>query len=205
MNKLRYFIQQSWLLMASAFFFGLLIAIANAAWSPIIERNKAEKLARLMRTLLPDATTFRLQEKLTIKSQRGEKQVVALYRGLSDANETIGWAFNASGPGFQDKIELVLAVDPAFEKYAGFAVLSSNETPGFGDKIKTPYFREQFRAAPAEPLELLKTGDDKKIDSQIVAITGATVSSESVVNLVNNTALQIKQQMKQKGLLPDGR
>jgi len=204
MSKIKYFLQQSWLLMVSAFCFGLLIAFANAAWSPIIEQNKIEKLNRLMGGLMPRAERFRMQAEIRIKSQRGEEVRVKVYKGLSDANEILGWSFRASGPGFQDKIELVVAVNDNFEKFAGFAVLASNETPNFGDRIKNDYFQDQFEGAPVSRLELEKSGDEEIIDSEIIAISGATVSSESVVKIINNTAVQVKKLMRKKGLLGDG-
>ena len=77
----------------------------------------------------------------------------------------------------------------------------SNETPGVGDQIKLPNWRKQFAGAPARKLELVRTGDAKKIDSEIVAISRATVSSEAVVEIINNSITQIKEQMQKKGLV----
>jgi Na+-translocating ferredoxin:NAD+ oxidoreductase RnfG subunit len=77
----------------------------------------------------------------------------------------------------------------------------SNETPGFGDKIKKDYLGDQFKGAPAGELVLVKTGDDKKIDSEIVAISGATVSSEAVVKTFNVYIDKIKEQLRAKGLI----
>jgi electron transport complex protein RnfG len=206
MSKIKYFLQQSWLLMVSAFCFGLLIALANTAWSGIIEQNKIEKLNRLMGGLMPRAKRFKmLHVELRIKSPRGKEMKTKIYKGLSDANEILGWAFRASGPGFQDKIELVVAVNKSFDKFAGFAVLASNETPNFGDRIKNDYFQDQFEGAPVSRLELNKSGDEAIIDSEIISISGATVSSESVVKIINNTALQLKKLMREKRLLGDGR
>jgi len=204
-GKIKYFVQQSWLLIVSAFCFGLLIAVANAAWSAKIEQNRIDKLNRLMSGLLPEAAAFKLQASFQIDSPKGRKTTSNVYRAVSEANETVGWAFNCQGPGFADKIELVVAVDKDFSKFAGYAVLSSNETPGFGDKIKESYYRNQFRGAPAGPLELVKTGDDKQIDSQIVAITGATVSSTAVVNIINTATAQVKSRLQEKGLLNNGK
>jgi len=201
MSKIKYFIEQSWLLLIAAFCFGLLIAVASAAWSPRIEQNKIDKLNHLMQQLLPSAKSFPLETQLTIKSSKGKNIDTDIYKALSDAKACIGWAFNASGPGFQDKIELVVAVDKNFETFAGFAVLTSNETPGFGDQIKLPYYQNQYKKAPVTHLELVKSGDAKRIDAEIVAISGATISSEAVIKIINNTVAQIKKQMKEKGLL----
>jgi len=204
MSKVKFFIQQSWLLIVCSLFFGLLLAGANAVWTPRIEQNKIDKLNNLMSSLIPAAKNFQLVGTLTINSAKGKPIPTDLYKALAEDGDCIGYCFNTAGPGFADKIELVLAVDKNFKKIAGFNVLSSNETPGFGDRIKQPYYRNQFAGAPAGRLRLEKTGDAKKIDSRIVAITGATISSEAVVDIVNNALPQLKKQMKKKGLIEDG-
>jgi len=206
MLKIKHFIQQSWLLIVASFFFGLLIAVTNAALSPKIVQNKINKRNRLVGAMLPDAKDFVLLEaEIEIESIQGKKEKIEVYRAMSEAGECVGWSFNAAGSGFADKIELVVAVDKDFEKLAGFDVLASNETPGFGDQIKYDYYRDQFKGAPAEELKLIPSGDPKKIDAEIVAISGATVSSEAVVEIINSFLTQIKEQMQQKGQIGNDR
>jgi electron transport complex protein RnfG len=206
MSKIRYFVEQSWLLIASSFCFGLLIAVTSAALLPKIEENKATKLNKLTMALLPEAKEFiKVEEEIEVELSGGKKERAKVYKALSEAGECVGWSFNASGQGFADKIELVIAVDSRFEKIAGFNVLASSETPGFGDQIKSSYYRSQFMGAPADKLSLIKSGDTKKIDSEIVSITGATVSSEAVIQIINTYLLQIKEQVKEKGLITDGK
>lgn len=202
MSKIEHFIRQSWLLIAASFFFGLLMAITSAALSPRIEQNKINKRNRLLGAMLPEARDFvPVDTEIEIESITRKKQTVVIYRAMSTADECVGWGFNAVGSGFADKIELVVAVDGSFAKIAGFDVLSSNETPGFGDQIKYDYFRDQFKGAPAETLELVGTGEPGEIDSKIVAITGATVSSDAVVEIVSHTVTQVKEQMQKKGII----
>lgn len=205
MPKIKYFIQQSWLLIVSSFCFGLLIAASNAALSPQIERNLANKLNQLTIVLLPAAKQFvPFDADIQVEVRGGKKEKIKLYKALSETEQSVGWSFKAAGDGFSGKIELVVAVDKNFEKIAGFDVLTSSETPGFGDQIKLSYFRSQFAGAPVDELTLVKTGDPTKIDADIVAITGASVSSEAVVNILNSFVSSIKKQMKEKGLLGDG-
>ena len=202
MLKIQHFICQSWLLIVASFCFGLLIAVTNAALSPKIRQNEINKRNRLVSVLLPEARDFiLLDSQIEIKSLQGKKEKVEVYRAMSEAGECAGFSFNAAGPGFADVIKLVVAVDKNFEKIAGFDVLASNETPGFGDQIKYDYYRNQFKGAPAEQLKLVSIGEPEKIDSEIVAISGATVSSEAVVEIISNSITQIKQQMQKKGLL----
>jgi len=205
MFKIKHFIQQSWLLIISSFCFGLLIAVTNAAWSPRIEQNKIEKLNRLMGGLFTKAENFELETELEVESVRGKKVKSNVYKAVSDAGKCVGWVFNTSGSGFADKIELVVAVDEDFKEITGFDILASNETPGFGDRIKQLKWRNQFAGAPAEKLQLVKIGEAEKIDSEIVAISGATVSSEAVVKIINNSITQIKDQMQKKELISNGK
>jgi len=203
MSKVRHFFEQSWLLIVASFLFGLLIAVTNASWAPRIERNRIEKLNGLMRSLLIEAEDFKFEVELTVKSAKGKESKTNIYKGLAGPSETAGWAFVASGSGFADKIELVVGVDKDFEKLAGYRVLSSNETVNFGDKIKESYYRDQFMGAPTTELRLLKRGDETIIDSEIIAISGATVSSQAVVDIINSWLPQIKAQMQEKGLIGD--
>ena len=206
MNKIKHFFRQSWLLIVASFLFGLLIAVTNAGLSPRIEQNKINKRNRLIGAMLPDARNFAaLDTQFEIALNGGRKEKVEVFKAQSESGQCVGWSFNASGSGFADKIELVVAVDAKFEKVAGFDVLSSSETPGFGDQIKGDYYRSQFRGAPAEQFKLVSIGEPKKIDSQIVGITGATVSSTAVVDILNTFLSGIKAQMKEKGLIGDGK
>jgi electron transport complex protein RnfG len=205
MLKIKYFFQQSWLLIVASFFFGLLIAAANAAWQEKILQNEEDKFNNLARQMLPDANSFETAlENVEVDTGKGKKKLTTVKKALAADGACIGWAFKCEGSGFADKIKLVLAVDAGFERLKGFGVLSSNETPGFGDQIKLSYYRNQFVDIPAEKLELSKIGDSGKKDSEIIAISGATVSSQAVVDIVNNFLPQVKDQIMKKGLIGNG-
>ena len=206
MLKIKHFIQQSWLLIISSFCFGLLIAVTSAALSPRIEQNEQDKLNNLMKGLIIEAEDFEMTiEGVQIPGRKGKVARTDIYRALDGNGESIGFAFVAVGPGFADKIKLVIAVDGSCENFFGFKVLSSNETPGFGSKIKEDYLGEQFRNAPAGKVELVKTGDAGKIDSEIVAISGATVSSEAVVRIFNRYIGKVKEAVQAEELTGNGK
>ena len=205
-NKLKFFVAQSWLLIVSAFLFGLLIAVTNAAWAPRIAQNKIDKINAKMTSLISNAKSFQQIESTLAGDEFN------IYKALdiedSDNGKCLGWCFVASGAGFADKIEILIAISADFRTNYGFAVLFSNETPGFGDKIKEPDFRDQFIGAEAIKFTVIKTTDQSKkaiLDNEIVAITGATVSSDALVNIVNRSISQVKQHMQSKGLISDGK
>ena len=206
MSKVKYFFQESWLLIAASFLFGVVIAVANASWQDKIYYNlNVYKFNKLAKEVLPEAVNFDdAVPNLTFKTEKGKTLATSVKKALDANDDVIGWAFICKGAGFQDQIQLILVVDKNFEKIIGYGVLSSNETPGFGDKIKNAYYRDQFKGAPVGPLTLTKTGNPEKIDSDIVAISGATVSSTAVVNIINEFLPAIKEKMKAEGLIDDG-
>ncbi len=204
MRSIKHFVEQSWLLVVASFFFGLLIAVTNAALSTRIEQNKTLKFNTLARGLLPQAMQFApLEEDIEVQTLGGKPSRLQISKALTDGR-TIGWVFKVVGSGFGGDIELVVAVDASFETMAGFNVLASSETPNLGDKIKNDPFRDQFKGAPAAPLTLVKTGNPQAIDTQIVAISRATVSSAAVVTVINHYLPQVKTQLQQKGLIGNG-
>lgn len=201
MRSIKHFFEQSWLLIVASFFFGLLIAVTNAALSARIAWNATAKLNTLAGGLLPEAEEFApLDGTIDIVTTGGKPQALQLYKATADG-QTVGWIFIAVGSGFADKIELIVAVDANFQTLAGFDVLASNETPTIGDQIERDYFRNQFKGAPAGALTAISTGDPLAIDNQIVTISGATVSSTAVVKALTHYVTQVKEQMVLKGLV----
>ena len=202
MSRLKHFVEESWLLLASSFCFGLLIAVTNTALSGRIELNKVAKLNELTKALLPEADHFQpVQADIEVTLPDGSKEKTVVFEALSKDKQRVGWSFNVHGMGFSGTIEMVVAVDKDFQKIMGLDVLSSSETPGFGDRIKSDWYREQFAGAPADRLALVKVADPAVKDAQIVALTGATVSSQAVVDIFNTFLTQIKDQMQEKGLI----
>jgi len=202
MVRIKYFVKQSWLLIVVSFCFGLLIAAANAAWQGKIQQNEEDKFETIAREMLAEAVSFETAiEKAELQTAKGKKIKTDIKKAIAADGKCAGWAFSCEGSGFADKIKIVLTVDAGFEKITGFGALLSNETPGFGDQIKLPYYRNQFTGIPAGHLTLVKTGQPDKKDSEIVAISGATVSSEAVVKIINHYAEQVKKQLQSKGLV----
>ncbi len=204
MRRIKHFVEQSWLLVVASFFFGLLIAITSTALSPRIEYNKTVKFNRLASGLLPEATEFTpLDQEIEVQALNNKPLTLQISRALADGR-TLGWVFKVVSSGFGGDIELLVATDTNFDTMVGFDVLTSSETPGVGDAIMDDWFRSQFQGVPVEPLTLAKTGNPQEIDTQIVAISGATISSAAVVKAINHSLPEVKTQLQQKGLIGNG-
>lgn len=109
-----------------------------------------------------------------------------VFVGFDAAGEPVGVALSAAEPGFQDVIRLIFGYDPASAEVLGMKVLESKETPGLGDKIeKDSSFVAEFRQV-ATPLVGVKPGSGDGVDGEIDMITGATISSRAIIDIINH-------------------
>lgn len=119
-----------------------------------------------------------------------EEDDLVIYRELEDDGDLAGFAIQATGVGFQDKITLMFGLDETLTKITGLTIIDQKETPGLGAKITEWDAFLQFwedrdgtgllslRKPPVRaPEELLAT--------EINSITAATISSRKVLKIVN--------------------
>ena len=191
------FLKQSWLVMLASLVFGLLVAGVHGRLKPLIDENAVKKRETQMRLLLPQADEFP-EAKATYQNAEGNEVTRYYYRALSSSGELVGYALQVSGGGFADKVTLLVALDADMATLRGIAVLKSNETPGFGDKIKTDDFRARFRGVPADGgLIVVKGGTVGSGDEhEIMGITGATISSDAVKDIVNRGAAEMRRALR---------
>jgi Na+-translocating ferredoxin:NAD+ oxidoreductase subunit G len=161
-----------------------LLALAyNAAERPIA-LNQKKAIQESIAVLAPQATK---QEKAKING----KDVWELYQG----NNLIGYAVIVSGQGYGGEIKMMTIVDTALKQIKGIEIIESNETPGLGSKIQEKDFRDQFKNLKViEPIEYTKEKPTKP--NQIQAITGATISSKSVVKILNKEIEELRDKIK---------
>ena len=103
----------------------------------------------------------------------------------------------AAGQGFADRIELLVGLDVQASTITGLYVLDQKETPGLGNFIAGADFQAQFAGKSAdEPLVVVKT-DPASGTGEIQALSGATISSESVAEIVNRAIAGLKEPIRQ--------
>ncbi len=175
---------------------GLALVMVYLFTAPIIAQNKAEALRVAIFQVLPGSKSYRALELrngtlVTIDpdsesgaSGGGER----IYAGFDDANKLLGFAIPGSEPGFQDLIHGIFGYNPGKRMIIGFEVLDSKETPGLGDKIiKDEYFRASMTTIEIDPrIEAVKPGK-KTGANQVETITGATISSKTVIRMLEKT------------------
>jgi len=172
---------------------GLLIVLVNLHTKPIIDKYKAEQLQLAVYEVLPGVerydTYYLVDNELSLALPDGakESEFKRVYIGRDVDGETTGVAISRGESGFQDVIMVIFGYDPVAETVSGMKILDSKETPGLGDKIfKDMNFVDQFFAGPATPLLGVKMGTGKGASNEIDMITGATISSKAVIQIINN-------------------
>lgn len=172
---------------------GLLIVLVNQHTKPIIDKYKAEQLQKAVYEVLPGVerynTFYLVDDALSLNLPEGakESEYKRIYVGFDDSSKVNGVAISRGESGFQDVVQVIFGFDPANGKLLGMKVLDSKETPGLGDKIfKDMAFVDQFFAEPDTPLIAVKAGAGKGQPGEIDTITGATISSKVVIDIINH-------------------
>jgi len=182
------YLVQAWLVLALSLFFGAGLAAVETTLSPKIKANKLADTMGQIPNLVPGAATGE-------QDLMGEQVV---YRAMDADGKQVGWVVAASGQGFADKIELLIGVDMSLAKITGLYVLDQKETPGLGNKIVDAKWRDQFQGKPMDQsLVVVKTTPDAA--NQIEGVTGATISSDSVVSIVNTAIVTFKEELAKQG------
>lgn len=108
-----------------------------------------------------------------------------VYLGFDQADRAVGFAIPGEQPGYQDVVRLIFGYDAQADRLLGMRVLESKETPGLGDRIeKDTVFVGSFRGV-LPPIEGVKAGSGTGDVSEVDMITGATISSRTVIDIIN--------------------
>jgi Na+-transporting NADH:ubiquinone oxidoreductase subunit C len=93
-------------------------------------------------------------------------------------------AFKVYGKGLWGKIEAVVGFKSDGGSLSGVYFIKNSETPGLGARIDEKWFMEQFRDKKP-PLFYVSEGAGGGLNS-FDAITGATITTEGVKNMIND-------------------
>jgi len=171
------FIGQGWLVLALALGFGGALAGVESALSGKIAKNKLDETLSQIDSLVSGADTGR---QMTIDGK-------TVFRAVDRSGKLVGWVVPARGQGFADRIELLIGLDTEAKTITGLYVLAQKETPGLGNKISEGQWLAQFTGQAADTDRPLAVTKAPPKAGEIQALTGATISSESVCTIVNET------------------
>lgn len=159
-----------------------LLGFVNAKTAPLIAENNIKKEQTALKAVMPDAAEFKELE-LTPElknAEDGRGEITKAYTALDQSGRVMGACVITETSGYDIGIQTVTGVNED-KTVAGVEIISLNETPGLGAKATDASFREQYTGKSAG-IGVSKSG---ATDTDIQAISGATLTSRGVTNGVN--------------------
>lgn len=156
-----------------------IISVASATSLGLIHNLTEKKITKSEQQQVSNALS-----KVFPKAENLIEMENQIYRAVKDG-ETIGYAGIGKGRGYGGFtggfIKLAVGIDSE-GNIARVRIIKQSETPGLGSQITTEDFLSQFKGiAASENINYLEL---KKNQGKIEAITGATISSQAVVDIV---------------------
>ncbi len=152
----------------------LVLGGVNSITKPLIAAQKEKELNQALKDIMPEADRY---DRKTFSGG----DYYQCYKG----KKAIGYTIPAIGEGYSGDIRMLVGIDNK-GKITGIEVLSQAETPGLGARCieikhreNKPWFLEQFIGKSADSLQL----------KGIETITGATITSEAIVDGIRKYAV----------------
>lgn len=166
----------------------LLVGMSNFT-RPIIEKNKEIKLkiAVLEAAGIPftqNNIDRIFEENIKVKEEKGFKYY------LTEENNYI---FTFRGYGLWGPIEGAINLNKDLKTIERVRIISQEETPGLGGRITEEGYLSQFHNKKVSPRLKVTLRTKASKDNEIDAITGASITSEALVRIINQTVKKFRE------------
>lgn len=124
---------------------------------------------------------------------------IAIYRRVDDNGNVMAYGLPLSGKGLWGTIEGIGAISADLQKMIGIAFTKQVETPGLGARIVEEEYKAHFRnldlsgflddqkqQTPVRMVKDKETLNTEESTNTVEAITGATQTSQGVLNMLND-------------------
>lgn len=152
------------------------LALVNNVTAPKIAAVKEAEAAAAMKAVFPQAETFENAAGFA-PFTLDTVDIMKLSIAKSGGN-TLGAVVQAAGNTY-GRAELLVGVASG-GKITGIQFLALTDSPGYGQKAKTPAFMGQFADKPL--------ADKFALGADITAISGATISSRTITHIIKTAA-----------------
>lgn len=186
---------------------GLALSAVNEVTEEPIALAEEEANLEAYQSIFPEAE---LETPADIDTLLTGAQAAADAAGFSDCTvsdilyandengERIGYIIAATSPnGYGGDVSVAIGIDISTDTITGFSVLSNSETAGLGARCTEDAFTSQFAGKAATVIEYIKSGEAS--ETQIDAISGATVTTSAVTEAVNS-ALAVYNSLLKEGV-----
>ncbi len=154
----------------------LALSVTNNITQPIIEERNIQANNESRKEVLSEADEFKLVDNLS------NDLVKEVYEGLK-GKDVVGYTIKTTPKGYGGPVEVMVGIS-SDGNVTGIKIGNHSETPGLGSKASESPFKDQFNDKEANnPLMVVK--GNATAENNIVAISGATITSNAVTTGVN--------------------
>lgn len=154
----------------------LMLSLTNNITAPVIEQRNIQANNESRQEVLQVAEEFN-----EVKDVKGDL-IEEVYQGTK-GGEVVGYTIKTTPKGYGGKVEVMVGISND-GKISGVKIGNHSETPGLGSKSADPSFKDQYNGKSTKtPLNVVKGNASNEND--IVAISGATITSKAVTAGVN--------------------
>jgi len=161
---------------------GLILAqVEQVTREPIKEQRRLQML-KALDAVLPEYDNSPDQDTVSVESSVDTKDqpIETIFYRARKQGELVGTAFTMVAPnGYSGNIAVMIGILPNHTVNA-IEILNHAETPGLGDKIEEPWFKEMFAGKELDHTDWRVKKDGGDFDQ----LTGATISTRAVVDAV---------------------
>ena len=173
------FIKLSSILCIITLVAALLLAGVNKITAPRIAQAEEKASKEAMLKIIPEADSFVELNETVSAAKKGD--------------EVIGYCVKATTTGYGGDIAMMVGFDVE-ATVQGIEILSHSETAGLGAKITEDGFKSQFKGKNPI-LQVVKNATDS--ESEITAITGATISSRGIAEGIKMSLDLVEEAIKE--------
>lgn len=172
------------------------LALVNQITAEPIAQAEVNAKAQAYTVVYADANEFAevegaetmLEESATLLEENGFGgcTIVETLAVKNAGGDIEGYIVSSTSPnGYGGEVQVAIGIKDG--KLTGFAPIKQSETPGFGANCVNPEFTEQFNGKAASVLSYTKNGASS--DTEIDALSGATITTKAVTEAVNSAII----------------
>lgn len=176
---------------------GAAMALTNMATADVIAQRAVADAENARKIVFSNAEEFEKLKVDIIKSKsKNTYDCIEEAYSAKVGGKTAGYVFLADPEGYGGEISIMIGIDDK-GKVTGLKVGDNKETPGLGAKAKDDQFTSRFYGKKLDKIEVVKR--KAKNESEIEAISGATITSKAVSKGVEQASI-MAQELLNNGL-----
>ncbi len=169
---------------------GGLLSEVNDWASPLITANQKAETEKAIFIVNPEGKNYEVVTNTGLE----------MYKVFDENKNIIGYSLACEGNGFQGKIRMMVGLRSDLNEISSIEILEQVETPGLGTKVTEDPFKDQFKGLQTIPQVNWVKGKTPEQPNEIQTITGATISSKSIVAIINS-GLEKARKIQKEGKL----